>query len=142
MRWTEIIVHHSASDDHPGLDLDDIRRWHMEGRGWSDIGYHFVVEQIGDTWVALMGRPLYRGGAHCVGHNSKAIGICFVGNYSLGLPSNRALEAGARLIAGLCSSLDIPTGHVFPHRAFSATECPGNMFPFTELIDKVKAMLA
>ncbi len=39
----KIIVHCSATQEGRHIDVDEIRRWHVEGRGWSDIGYHYVV---------------------------------------------------------------------------------------------------
>lgn len=52
-----------------------IREWHLE-RGFSDIGYHFVIWRDG---YIEEGRPISRIGAHAKGHNSDSIGICLVG---------------------------------------------------------------
>ena len=38
----EIIVHCTASVEGKHFSVEDIRRWHKQ-RGWSDIGYHYVV---------------------------------------------------------------------------------------------------
>ena len=51
---SEIIVHCSATPKGRNVDTAEIRRWHTEDNGWSDIGYHFVVELDGDIGV---GRP-------------------------------------------------------------------------------------
>lgn len=48
----------------------------MNGNGWSDIGYHFVVLLDG---TVEEGRPLHRQGAHVSGHNKTTIGICYIG---------------------------------------------------------------
>lgn len=58
------------------MKIEDIKRWHVEERGWSDIGYHYVIELDG---TIKAGRPISVVGAHCRGENNKSIGICYVG---------------------------------------------------------------
>lgn len=70
-----VILHCSATTADPKIDVDTIRRWHVKGRGWSDIGYHFVILTDGRI---QRGRPLNRNGAHTKGHNEN-IGVCYVG---------------------------------------------------------------
>jgi N-acetylmuramoyl-L-alanine amidase len=70
----EIIVHCSATREGQEISVDTIRQWHIR-RGWSDIGYHFVIYLDGSVHE---GRPLERIGAHTIGHNS-AIGVCYIG---------------------------------------------------------------
>ena len=72
---SKIIIHCSATRASQVVLLEDIRRWHLE-RGFSDIGYHFIVHQNG--WIDY-GRPLSLPGAHCKGHNHDSIGICYIG---------------------------------------------------------------
>lgn len=72
----EIIVHCSATPPSMDIDVDDIRRWHVEGNSWRDIGYHLVILRDG---TLQKGRPVNQAGAHCRGHNSHSIGICLVG---------------------------------------------------------------
>lgn len=54
----------------------EIRRWHTEERGWSDIGYHAIIHRDGSV---AHGRPDWRKGAHVGGHNSTTLGIALVG---------------------------------------------------------------
>ena len=68
----KIIVHCS---DALVSTTEDIRRWHKE-KGWSDIGYHFVIEKDGKIHN---GRDLDIFGSHCVGQNTDSIGICICG---------------------------------------------------------------
>ncbi len=77
MRKIEHIVIHCA-DTPKGVyfDIDDIRKWHVEERGWSDVGYHYVVLLDG---TIEKGREDKRKGAHVSGYNSKSIGICYIG---------------------------------------------------------------
>mgnify|MGYP003677575917 CR=1 FL=1 len=62
----KIIVHHSASGS-AVTTVEKIRKWHVEGNGWSDIGYHFIVHLDGSVHA---GRPVERSGAHVRGFNS------------------------------------------------------------------------
>lgn len=72
---TEIIIHCSATPEGRDYTVDDIRRWHKD-QGWSDIGYHYVIYRNGHIEP---GRDVDIIGAHCVGHNTNSIGICYVG---------------------------------------------------------------
>jgi len=76
-RISEIIVHCSDSPHGRGDDVETIRRWHIEERGWNDIGYHYVITETGEVQE---GRPLAQVGAHCEGHNADSVGICLIGN--------------------------------------------------------------
>lgn len=67
----------------------EIRRWHL-GRGWRDIGYHFVIDRDG---TLATGRPVEEQGAHVANHNRHSIGICLIGGVS-GRPLEHA--PGAR----------------------------------------------
>lgn len=71
----EIIVHCSATREGQEISVDTIRQWHIR-RGWSDIGYHFVIYLDGSVHE---GRPLEKIGAHAIGHNSYSIGVCYIG---------------------------------------------------------------
>jgi N-acetylmuramoyl-L-alanine amidase len=82
----KVIVHQSAS---AWGSVEAIREWHL-ARGWSDIGYHYVItnghlaphSEYAPQFdgVVYDGRPLDIPGAHAEGHNANSIGICLVGN--------------------------------------------------------------
>ena len=64
----EIVIHCTATNKSWYADksaqevVEEIRRWHVTERSWSDIGYHFVVHSTGQI---AAGRPITRkGGAH------------------------------------------------------------------------------
>lgn len=77
-----VIVHCSATPrgwmaGQPGrAKVDEIRRWHMDGNGWSDIGYHHVIDRDG---TVIEGRGIERIGAHAKGHNAGSVGVCLIG---------------------------------------------------------------
>ena len=72
----KIIVHCSATREGENFEVSEIRKWHVEGRGWSDIGYHFYIDINGKIWK---GRNIDRTGAHCKNHNRNSIGVCYCG---------------------------------------------------------------
>ena len=69
------IIHCSDSDYG---DVATIRKWHLQ-RGFSDVGYHFVIRRDGEI---ELGRPLVQVGAHCKGYNKISIGTCLIGKDS------------------------------------------------------------
>lgn len=71
-----IIIHCSATYPDMDIGVEEIRHWHVNGNGWSDIGYHFVIRRDGSI---ELGRPIEAAGAHAKGHNADSIGICMVG---------------------------------------------------------------
>jgi N-acetyl-anhydromuramyl-L-alanine amidase AmpD len=80
-RITEIIVHCTATPEGQDKTVEQIRREHMTpkskgGNGWSDIGYHYVVDLHGKVHN---GRDINIAGAHVSGHNSNSIGVVYVG---------------------------------------------------------------
>lgn len=74
---TEYIVIHCA-DTYERMDIGaaDIRKWHVEERGWSDIGYHKVIRRDGTIET---GRDIDVSGAHAAGFNAVSVGVCLVG---------------------------------------------------------------
>lgn len=73
-----IVVHHSATKRSQDIGVKEIRQWH-KAKGWSDIGYHYVIRRNG---ILETGRTLDQAGAHVQGHNHHSIGICLVGGLS------------------------------------------------------------
>jgi N-acetylmuramoyl-L-alanine amidase len=71
----KIIVHCTATPEGRETSVADIRSWHKQ-RGWSDIGYHYVVQLDG---TVNEGRPVEIAGAHVKGQNKNSIGITYVG---------------------------------------------------------------
>ena len=71
-----LIIHCSDSPDDMDIGAKEIRDWHVNGNGWSDIGYNYVIRRNGSIEI---GRNLEIVPAHCKGYNRKSIGICLVG---------------------------------------------------------------
>jgi len=120
----KIIIHCAATPEGRDIKTETIRSWHMKGRGWSDIGYHFVIELDGSI---RNGRPVERIGAHVKGYNSTSIGICYVGGLD---KSNNAkdtrTEAQKNSLIELIDSLRAvyKDATIHGHNEFSAKACP------------------
>lgn len=71
-----LYVHCSYTKPNMDIGVDTIRSWHVDGNGWSDIGYHDVIRRDG---TIESGRPHEKTGAHAAGFNSDSIGVCLVG---------------------------------------------------------------
>lgn len=120
---TKIVLHCTATKPDQKVTLKQIRRWHVEGNGWSDIGYHFVVGANGELWG---GRSLNFQGAHTKGHNN-SIGIAYVGGLNIsGRPEDTLTEKQQRVIEGLINNLRARYGDLalHGHCEFSSKACP------------------
>lgn len=121
----ELIIHCTATPDGKDYSAADIRKWHMQGNGWADIGYHYIVRLDGKV---ENGRPIDRIGAHCIGHNANSIGICYVG----GLASDGKTPKDTRTAAQKESLLRLlkelkkkyPKASIRSHRDFALKACP------------------
>ena len=43
MKIEKLIVHCSATREGQHITVDTIRDWHVNGRGWKDVGYHYII---------------------------------------------------------------------------------------------------
>ena len=126
---THIIIHHSLTKDSETVSWGAIKRYHVETLGWSDIGYHYGVERVGDVFKVFSGRDENVTGAHTVGMNSKSIGICCVGNYDLISPPYWMLAELQVLVKKLMKKYTILVENVRGHHDYAAYKsCPGNLF--------------
>ncbi|MDU0343905.1 N-acetylmuramoyl-L-alanine amidase, partial [Bosea rubneri] len=73
----EIVWHCAATREGQDFTVADIRAWHKQ-RGFSDVGYHYIVYRDGRI---MLGRPVGQQGAHCAdgGKNRGTIGCCYIG---------------------------------------------------------------
>lgn len=118
-RINEIIIHCTATPAGKDYSVEEIRRMHRL-RGFSDIGYHYVISRDGTTNV---GRDVAIAGAHCSGHNAHSIGIAYVGGLAKDgkKPADTRTVAQARALERLVLSIKYfyPEAVVKGHRDFS-----------------------
>jgi hypothetical protein len=96
-------------------------------------GYNYAICPSGRIFEIV---SVDRIGAHTGGHNTRGIGVVFVGNYQNKQPSRQALTSLIKLRLWLKSSRKLTKASVLKgHRAVKATACPGNAA--NALIDEV-----
>lgn len=96
---TLIIIHCSATPEGRSLSFEECRRDHIMHRHFRDIGYHFYITRDGTVHD---GRPIEKVGAHCEGHNSHSIGICYEGGLDAnGKPADTRTEAQRKALKSL-----------------------------------------
>jgi hypothetical protein len=114
-----IIIHCADTPADMDIGAEEIRRWHVDGNGWSDIGYHKVIRRNG---MIEPGRDERRIGAHAYGRNEDSIGVCMVG----GKPDCNFTAAQWKALEGVVGALlhHYPGAEVIGHRDVSSKTCP------------------
>lgn len=142
-----ITFHHAAGFGAATLaeglrQVKNIQDFHQNGRGWSDIGYQFVMDMSGrlyqgrpflnNTVPFEEGPPLVQG-AHVGEHNTGNIGVSLLGCYHPPEGSAcrdemtpAALDSLLTTFAYLAERYGVSPENIMGHRDFSATACPGD----------------
>jgi N-acetylmuramoyl-L-alanine amidase len=135
---SEIIIHCSATRPEWMFDrpLDDkvreIRRWHVNDRGWRDIGYHILIDRNGKV---ANGRPIDQVGAHTQGKNTGTVGVCLIGGHGSSerdkFADHFTPQQEATLRKVLADLLKTYPGitKVSGHNQYAAKACPGFNVP-------------
>ena len=133
----EIVVHCSATRPEwmqgalLAAKVAEIRRWHVQGNKWRDIGYHWIIDRDG---AVAPGRPETVIGSGVKGHNNGVIHACLIGGHgstadgrfaSHFTPSQDA--ALRRLIAQISARTAIR--RISGHNEWAAKACPGFNVP-------------
>lgn len=120
----EIIVHCSATPEGKDFTVADIKRWHL-ARGFSDIGYHYVIYRDGSIHT---GRDESVIGAHCTGHNTNSIGVCYIGGCASNgkTPKDTRTPQQKQSLVKLLKELKTkyPQASIHNHRDFANKACP------------------
>ena len=160
---THLIVHHTAgvntATDWPAV-VRSIWVLHVQGNGWNDIGYNYLVDPNGALYEGRGGGDGVLG-AHFSGVNGGTVGIALLGTYIDVSPpapmvetlkTTLAWQAGKWHLDPTDENLHAASGLVLPvisgHRdagispkATSTTECPGNT-AYSSLVEIRKEVLA
>ncbi|MDR7251476.1 uncharacterized protein with LGFP repeats [Nocardioides sp. BE266] len=136
-------VHHTVNaNDYTEAQVPAIIRsiyaYHVKSRGWSDIGYNFLVDRFGRIWEGRYGgidKPVV--GAHTLNYNQYSFAMSAIGNYETAQPSDVMLQAYGQLFAWKLSlhgvnpaSMSQKIGSktfaaINGHRDAGSTACPG-----------------
>jgi N-acetylmuramoyl-L-alanine amidase len=120
----EIIVHCAATPEGKNFTVKDIDKWHKQ-RGFTCIGYHYVIYLDGSIHT---GRNLNLSGAHCTNHNSKSIGVCYIGGVAKDgkTPKDTRTKEQKESLLLLLKELKtkFPKAKIHGHRDFANKACP------------------
>lgn len=146
LRYGEVhggFVHHTVNANAysraqvPSI-IRGIYAYHTQSRGWSDVGYNFLVDRFGRIWEGRYGgirRPVV--GAHTLGYNENSFAGSAIGNFDIARPPVAVERAFARLFAWKLSLHGISAGStrqyissryfqaINGHRDAGQTACPG-----------------
>jgi len=120
----KIIVHCSATPEGKHFSAETIKSWHLK-RGFSDIGYHFIIHLDGSFEY---GRMVDVQGAHCKGKNKSSIALCYIGGMNdtmeewVDTRTDKQKDSLVELLSLLKKFH--PKAEIFGHRDFSDKPCP------------------
>lgn len=128
-----LVVHHTVSPDVSAQTIDE---WH-KNMGYLGIGYHYVIRRDGSI---EKGRPDNKMGAHAYGFNKRSLGIVLTGDFTSAVPSPAQMNALEELLKALRAKY--PFAKVVKHSDLNATSCPGAMFPWGDLMQRLEGGVA
>lgn len=142
-------VHHTDSPNNyteaevPAM-IRGMYAYHVQGLGWDDIGYNFLVDRFGRTWEGRYGgmdRAVV--GAQTQDYNGVSMGVSAIGNFDVAAVPQVMTNAYERIFAWKFSLSHIPAIGIVPaprppswsgatyfqrisgHRDGFQTTCPG-----------------
>ncbi len=136
-------VHHTVNaNDYTRAEVPGIIRsiyaYHTQSKGWSDVGYNYLVDRFGRIWEGRYGgvdRPVV--GAHTLGYNEYSFAMSAIGNYDIHKPSDAMVQAYGALFAWKLSLHGVDASStrqwvgskdfqaINGHRDAGQTACPG-----------------
>lgn len=136
---SRIILHCTASREGQDWTVQGIRDYHVKERGWSDIGYHYVIYRDGSIHE---GRDVNKAGAHTTGYNQNSIGVVYVGGVASDgrTPKDTRTPQQKEALHSLVAELQrmYPNASVHGHYEFAAKACPS--FDVTDFLVEHLAM--
>jgi hypothetical protein len=167
----KIVVHHTATPNNPADPAAVLRSIyaHAVSQEYIDVQYNWLIDHTGriyeGRWARDYGNQRHNGesasgfnarGAHALNHNTRTIGIAFMGTYTTTLPPQPAIESLVTLLAWKCARWGIdPLGasayrsatgavegfsNICGHRNVRATTCPGD--PLLSILPALRLQVA
>ncbi|MCU1431957.1 MAG: hypothetical protein JWP95_1062, partial [Actinotalea sp.] len=162
------VVHHTAGGSSYATvaqAMQQIRNdqaYHINGRGWCDLGYNFVVDKWGNIYEGRansLTQPVI--GVHAGGFNTTTVGVSMLGNFQEVGTSPAMIDAVGRIMGFRLAAYNVdPTGimsfytsggenskftnqtvqlpRIFAHRDVAYTTCPGQ-YGYAQM-DRIRAI--
>lgn len=141
MKINKVIIHCADTPADMDIGAAEIRDWHVNDNGWSDIGYNYVIRRDG---VTEPGRDLDGDGdvedevgAHAAGFNRGSIGVCMVGGRPAANFTSVQWSALEFLVTDILQRHDLTTDDVYGHHDLNP-EKPCPMFDAREWAKTLK----
>lgn len=119
-----IVVHHSGGPR--SQTVEQIRKYHTDppphGRGWSKIGYPFLITEDGRLHF---GHDWREPGINVGGMNSVCLGICVIGDNTKGAEAWNEKQVDALVTFLDTMSAMFPDAQIVGHKTLRPTACPG-----------------
>lgn len=135
-----LVVHHTAlrvtGDNRSPIErMRALYEYHANGRGWGDVGYHYIVDEQGGIYEGRSGGESVVGG-HVYCGNVGTVGVALMGNFETEQPTQQQIQSLQWLLDHLADAyhIDLNTNVVFKgkqsppivrHKDLISTECPG-----------------
>lgn len=130
MPTDELWLHHTAGEGEDEHSMRAIQAFHQgPEREWSDIAYHFVLDNDAPDVDVFVGRGAGVQGGATFGHNEESHAICVMGNFNDDVPTPLLLERLAYLVAYGHQEGWWPLGFTGGHRdtrGGDPKDCPGD----------------
>ncbi|HEU0041530.1 MAG TPA: N-acetylmuramoyl-L-alanine amidase [Jiangellaceae bacterium] len=167
----KLIVHHSASANRPSNPASVVRdmyRYHR-ARGYSDLGYNFVIDHKGVIYEGRYSRPYASGeqvtgedgngwgvvGGHAAKMNAAACGVVLIGDFTDSNPTDAAVASLVWLLSWKAArhridainsdpyislfGVRMTTPNLAGHRQVGETFCPGRL---SNLLPSIRTQVA
>jgi N-acetylmuramoyl-L-alanine amidase len=123
-----VVVHHTANSN-PNWGVRECHKCHQTERGWSGIGYNYLIEQDGTVYEGRADIDRDYIGAHVEGYNSTSVGVCLAGDYDKQTPTAANLRITAQVVAMLLDRYHLDFSAIRYHADLAMKSCPGENFP-------------
>lgn len=143
--WNYIVLHHTAAGTGSveSIHEEHLKRKDKNGNHWLGIGYHFVIGNgkgmpDGEIEPTFRWRQQMQGAhAGVADYNQHGIGIVLIGNFEKEPPTDAQTASAKRLVGILTREYGISESKVIGHNDVKATECPGKLFPMSDMRDSL-----
>lgn len=122
-----VIWHCTATPEGREVTYDDLWQWHVVQNGWSDIGYHYLI-QLDGTVVPC--RPENLVGAGVSGHNNDSIHISYAGGLAKDGVTAKDTRTPAQKVAmddltrDMARKYGLTAADIHGHNEYAAKACP------------------
>lgn len=164
--WRYIVIHNSGANSGNAGIFD---AYHKK-MGYGGLCYHYIIDNgnggtdgnVETGWRWTKGMAGTHVNVYAWPHNIFGIGICLVGDFNSGRPSEKQLQSLRTLVAGLAVSNRIDVSNIIGHyevpnstiswtaddftfmpstSSFQATSCPGKNFNMTNFRAEMQTII-